>query len=472
MTDLPQHAATVSLLSNLHNPDFRFADLFWVNWFTPYLFSDVLCFGLTPLLGIVATCKFLTSVALMAVPLCTALLMQESGSDPFWAVLTIAALYGFTYSWGLLNYLVATPIGLLFLVFAMRHGKKPTPGSSIVLAVFAVFLFFCHALICALFLAVAGFYTLAQAGNLRQAIARISPMLAAIPIMLAWYLRASKELASQQATTWDLGWFTSVYPEYFGGRVSGFPARLLGLHLPSPVCILIVISLFSIPLLAGERPCKRLTAWIPLALCVGILLFAPSSMLWVWAISHRFTIFALPFFLMALRPAEVKRPAWRIAAVLLVAGWVAVITVQTVRFDAEASGFKQVLAKMEPNERALSLIFTPWTGGFISPVFLHFPAWYSASKMGVVDVNFTLWPTELVRYQPAAAPPVRLGWEWYPDKFNWRRWGGSAYRYFVVRAPTDEGYQLFRGVPCSISLEAHAGDWWLYESYCFSRSQP
>src|SRR5208282_118074 len=39
MSDLPQHAAQVALLRNLHDPNFHFAGLFELNWFTPYLFG-------------------------------------------------------------------------------------------------------------------------------------------------------------------------------------------------------------------------------------------------------------------------------------------------------------------------------------------------------------------------------------------------------------------------------------------------
>jgi hypothetical protein len=62
MTDLPQHAAQVALLRNLHNPAFRFSGLFWINWFTPYLLSDLLLYAITSVPGIVTGCKLLVSV--------------------------------------------------------------------------------------------------------------------------------------------------------------------------------------------------------------------------------------------------------------------------------------------------------------------------------------------------------------------------------------------------------------------------
>ncbi len=146
MVDLPEHAAQIALLRNLHNPGFPFANLFWVNWFTPYLLGYMLVYTFTPLLGIVTATKFVVAVAVAAVPVATALLARETGADRYWALLTIPAMYGFSYSWGFLNFLVAAPIGLLFLAMFMRHTRKPSLRSSAYVALFSILLFFSHAL--------------------------------------------------------------------------------------------------------------------------------------------------------------------------------------------------------------------------------------------------------------------------------------------------------------------------------------
>jgi hypothetical protein len=135
----------------------------------------------------------------------------------------------------------------------------------------------------------------------------------------------------------------------------------------------------------------------------------------------------------------------------------------TLRYDAEARGFKQILSDMEPNQRALSLMFIQTSQGFPAPVFLHFPAWYSATKQGVVDVNFAVFAVELVRYRPGEVPTDPMVSEWHPQTFRWSQWHGGMYRYFVVHAPVDLGYRLFGWAPCPVSLVAHSDNWWLYE---------
>jgi hypothetical protein len=155
----------------------------------------------------------------------------------------------------------------------------------------------------------------------------------------------------------------------------------------------------------------------------------------------------------------------------LVTLWVAVVSQRALRFNSEIKGFPEILASMEPGQRVLSLIFDRHDPAAIAPVFLHFPAWYSAQKQGVVDVNFALFNVEPVTYRRENPPAVKLGFEWNPEKFDWRANHGELYRYFLVRTPPDLHYEdikefLFKGATCPISLRYRENGWWLYEATC------
>jgi len=462
MVDLPEHAAQVELLSNLHNPGFRFAGLFWVNWFTPYLFGYMLVYALTPLFGIVTACKIVVALALAALPLATAVVMRETGADYYWALLTIPALYGFSYNWGFLNFLVATPAGLLFLALVMRHTRKPTPRSVASLALFSILLFFSHALIYVFFGVIACVYVMLQTGNLRKAVVAVSPTAAAVPLAVLWYLRTKANPGVQDPVFWNLGWITSRDAHTWGGRLTGFFPCLLGLW-PAFFSLLFGIALFALPFLAGVRLSKRLSVWAPLAVCMATIFFAPTGGHSGWALAQRFTVFALPFFAIGLQKSPVSRPAWRAATIFLLLAWMSVIISATVRYDVEVRGFKQILSAMEPNQRVLSLMFLQDTKTSPAPVFVHFPAWYSATKQGVVDMNFAVFPVALVRYGPSVPPQNPIVSEWHPQTFRWAEWRGGMYRYFVVHAPVDLGYRLFGWAPCPVRLVAHSDNWWLYE---------
>ncbi len=430
-------------------------------------------YALAPLLGIVAACKLVISAALAALPLGTGLLMKETGADPYWALLMIPAMYGFTYEWGFLNFLVGAPVGLVFLVFVMRHIRKPSWGTSVWLGLFAVLLFFCHVLICAFFGLIAGIYILAEVGRLRKALVAMAPMACVIPIMVAWYIRAKPHSIEQSTTSWDLGWVQGLDSYSLGGRLTGFFPRLLGLEA-NAICIIMGTSLFAIPFLAGARPVKRVAVWVPLAVCLGVLLFVPTIAFDTAYIFQRFALFALPFYLLGMKQSAVMRPAWRAAVVFLLIGWMVVLTGRALRYEVEARGFNEILSKMDSNQRALSLMFVRDTDSIPAPVFLHFPQWYSATKKGVVDVNFALVDHELVVYNPDKIPAVQTGFELSPETFSWGEMNGGEYRYFVVRAPFDVGFELFRRAPCRLALAAHSGEWWLYEkdSHCSPTNSP
>ena len=462
MVDLPQHASQITLLRNLSDPAFRFAGLFRVNWFTPSLLGYVAVYLLVPVCGIVAACKLVLAAALVGLPVTTALLIRETGGDCYWALLTIPTMYGFSYTWGFFNFLVAIPIGLLFLLFLIRHVRNPSWQNAIQVGVFAALLFFGHAVACVLFGAIACAYTLVETRSLRKTVFALLPTATLVPMMLFWYLRTKSDAGTQKPVVWDLGWFRSPDPHALGGRLTGFFPRMLGLR-PSALCFIAGALLFVLPLLAGARFNKRLSVWVPLIVCVIALLLAPTTAFSGWAISHKLTVFALPFFLLTVRPTTHERQAWRAATIFLLIAWVAISSARVIRYEAETKGFAQILSKMEPNERVLSLMFVKDNEVSPAPVFLHFAAWYSAIKNGVVDMNFAVFPIEPVRYLPSVPPPDPSFSEWHPQTFGWNRWHGSLYRYFVVHAPIDLGYRLFAWAPCSVSLVARSDNWWLYE---------
>jgi hypothetical protein len=473
--------AQVALLRNLHDPGFRFAQLFEVNWFTPYLIGYMAVYVLVPLLGLVTAGKVVLSAALAGLPVGTALLLEETGGDAFWAVLTIPCMYGFSYEWGFLNFLVAVPIGLAFLVVIMRNLRAPLPRGQILAAILAALLFFSHALMFALSALAAGAYALLESRDLRRTTRVMFPVACLLPVAVLWYVRIQRDVRTHISLLWDLDWFHPEGAVSLGGRVNGFLPRMLGVEA-SAICLLMGTFLFMLPLLAGARPAKRAAAWTPLFIVACVLLLCPTGAMGTEFLYQRFTVLALPFFLCVLTAPRATPPLGRVVVVLFVVFWVILLGIRTLRCNADAQGFAKILDAMEPNQRALSLIFNPWpteqppsaSGGLIAffapvtdlvraPVFVHYPQWYSAMRMGVVDVSFALVYSELVVYRSDRMPAVELGFELEPETFSWSRVDGGLYRYFIFRAPVDPGASLFRDAPCRVALVARSNEWWLYE---------
>lgn len=477
MVDLPQHAAQISLFLNLGKPDFPFSNEFQLNLFTPYLLGYALVAAVTPLLGIVAASKLVIWLALAAFALSTRFLLRQTGADPYWAWLTFPVLYGFTYQWGLLNFLIAAPVGILFLGLVWQQRETRDLRSSLLFSLMLYVLFFCHALVMALFALIALAYWLFSARRLRDFVKCAWPLATLVPVVLVWLALTGKHPLTNSAIEWDLSWIntTDGYYSYFAGwinpkepgwgRVTGFIPRLLGVR-PSMAVTLMGIMLFVLPFLAGGRIAKSRLRLIPLLSVVLLLLFLPSFLFGNVYNFQRFTFLAMPLFLVLIdAPSDTGRTRryLRLLAPVIALGWIAYMSGNALQFNKESDGFESVVSQMEPGKRAVSLIFSRDDSRSIVPPFLHFPAWYSAIKAGITDPSFAENYVQPVAYKPEYVPKIKFqGFAWNPQWFDWQAHEGYKYDYFVVHAPVDGGAYIFRTATCGIYQVAHSGQWWLY----------
>jgi hypothetical protein len=478
MADLPQHAAQVALLRDLSNPQFPYSALFRLNWFTPYLLGYLLIYTLTPLLGIVAACKLVVSLFVAGLPLSTALLLRSADVDVFWAVLCIPGAYGFAYQWGFLNFLIAAPLGMVFLWLAMRPSTARNLRAAVLLAGSTIALFFCHALICAFFGTCAALCLIIDARSIKAGILRVLPLTVVLPIAIVWVRRTLSNPAARRPTIWDLNWHNTVEPYYSSlsqemnfadvgwGRITGLFPRLFGVA-PSWQYVIIGAALFLLPFWAGMRLDKRLTHWAPFLVCVAVLLWCPHAIFGTEFVYQRFTVFIVPLFLFLLSGPCVRTKtafAFRSITLALVVASIASAAHRSIAFSRQTSGFQQTLSRMQPGQRVLSLAFDHGDRVSIAPTFLHFPQWYTAQKQGIVDPSAAMMHPELVVYRPVQTPAAVLwDFEWDPEEFNWDEYSGPQYRYFVVRSGEDVGEALFSQATCSVKLNFHQDEWWLYE---------
>ena len=477
MVDLPQHAAQVALLLNLGKPGFPFSELFQLNLFTPYLLGYGLIAACTPVLGIVAACKLIIWLALAGFAISTRWLLREVGADPYWAWLTFPVLYGFTYQWGLLIFLIAAPIGLMFLAMVWRMKAQPDLRSSLAITLMLFALFFCHALILGFFSLIALAYWMFSVQRLRDFIKCAWPMAAIAPLIVIWFVQASEHPLSNFPIGWDLSWFTTgdyyysnfatwANPDNPGwGRINGFIPRLLGAR-PQFFITLLGIFMFALPFLSGGRISKSRVRLIPVLAITLVLLLVPTLLFGNMYTFQRFTWLAMPLFLVMIdSPLKAGRVTdyLRMLAPVIAFGWIIFMAMHAIQFNKDMQGFDTILAKTEPGKRTLSLVFKRDDSYSIAPEFLHFPAWYAALRSGITDPSFAVTFVQPVSYKPEYVPKAKFeGFEWNPQWFDWQKFDGQKYDYFIARAPMDTRDYLFRTAPCNIELAAQEGQWWLY----------
>ncbi len=477
MVDLPQHAAQVALLLNLGKADFPFLELFHLNLFTPYLLGYGLIAAFTPALGIVAACKLIIWLALAGFAISTRLLLRSAGADPYWAWLTFPVLYGFTYQWGLLIFLIAAPIGLVFLALVWRMKAQPSLRSSMAITLMLFALFFSHALILGFFSLIALAYWLFSVRRVRDFIKCAWPLAAIAPLVFIWFALASNHPLSNFPIGWDLSWFTTADYYYSNiatwanpdnpdwGRINGFIPRLLGTR-PQFFLTLLGIFLLALPFISGSRISKSRVRLIPVLAITLALLLLPTFLFGNMYTFQRFTYLFMPLYLIMFdTPTTSGRTQryLRLVAPVIAFGWIIFMSLHALQFNKDMDGFDAVLAKTEPGKRTLSLVFARDDSYSIAPEFLHFPAWYAALKSGVTDPSFAVTFVQPVSYKPEQVPKAKFeGFEWNPQWFDWRKFDGYKYDYFIAHAPNDMGAYLFRSAPCKIELAAQEGQWWLY----------
>ena len=480
MVDLPQHAAQVAMLRELSRPAFADRSLFEVNWFTPYLFGYVLVYGLSTVMGIVAACKMVVALSIAGVPIATAVLLAETDGDPFWALLAVPVMYGFNYQWGFLNFLVAIPVGLLFLALVFRVTRAPTRAGWIQIGLAINALFFCHAMIAIACGAAAALVIVLRSRSL-EPITRWSRLLSVAsvaPVMAVWGSLTSEHPDAQQPIGWDLNWLRSS-DDYYSvtatwahgglgwGRLAGIFPRAFGAR-PSLTLYGFAAVLVLLPFLCGARLRRDAACWTPLAVCGAILFLAPSSAFGAYYIAARFAVFVLPFYALVLSGNRERiMPSLRacLAMLALLGVWMTAVLSRTVVYEHEADGFTQILAQLEPGERVMSFPFERDSAASIAPLFLHYPAWYAALRGGLVDPSLAVHHVELVRYRENAVIGLRFwGFEFAPENFDWDYFGAPLFRYFVAREATNPAPHMFEVVPCLPHLIAHANHWWAYEN--------
>jgi hypothetical protein len=472
MVDLPQHAAQVATLRQLDSPDFAFGHLFLVHWWVPYRGGYSLLWLLSQWMPIVLAVKVLLSAVIVAIPLTASRLRAFFGGDPSWDWLMLPIAYGLAFQWGFLNFFVAVPFVLAFLLCFFKYVAKPSPLAALGVALFALLLLYMHVLAAAFACGLALLYGLFDKAGSRQKLLLTMPLFSPLLPTLLWFLGAlGTSEQARDSVNWALGWYrplevlassVGLPMDYTLGSYNSAGDKAFG-----PAAWIFSLLVVALPFFQGARLTKDRRLLALFVAYVIWMMFGPDRILGNSFTYQRFAIFGLPLFLLILVPStSEKKPAARWSSILVYLLPVVLIASNCVRFsrfDDESQAYRTIASNMAPGKRVLMLVFETIGASVKSPVYVHFPAWYQAESGGLIDYSFAQ-NHSLLYYREGAASPIGRGFEWSPASFDWQRHQGWLFDYFVVRSSLQPSISaLASDAGCRVVLIARAEKWWLYE---------
>lgn len=463
MVDLPQHLAQASIWMHLDDPRWGFTEQFRLNFGTPYLLGAALMRGLAELTSLEVAARLVSSLIVVGGALATDRLLRAAGGDRWWSLAALPAAYNFCWHWGFLPFLIAVPLGILLVAAAYWYSEAPSPRRAAALAALALALVPGHAIALGIALVCAFVIIAGRAPTWRQALVRALPLGAPVPLLLGWMVVShGTERETHSGVQWGLDPL----------RVVDLPSMILGLppdvsrDVPRTldlVALAVLLALVALALLAGARLRRGVAYLGPAVVAILLYLLAPQAVFGGSFVYQRAAAFVLPLLLVAFTATAGgrRRAATRAGLVVVVLACMSVWLVRYRAFDEEVGRFDRILAATESNRR---IVTAPWRYYSAAvpgaPFYLHFGAYYQATRGGVLGASFATAYAQLVRYRPGAEPPMTPGLQWLGDAFDWSVDGW--YDYFLTRADADMGPRLFREATEPIVLVAHEGSWWLY----------
>lgn len=457
MLDFPQHAANIDAIRRVLGGGWEYADLFEITYLNPYWMGYAAVLLLSIPLGTVLAGKLVVAAAVVSFPLTAGLFLRRMQVDPVLHWLLLPLPFGFAYEWGFLNFLVAAPLGFLFLNSVLASQQEERRLGWLRTVLWVHLLFFAHILATGFFCAIAVVLLSQPWAGVAAWIRRAAPVFSVFPILVAYVL------------------FSMMGVDI----VSDPPSFSLGLHrlaalpgfftsAPSSMTALVLSGvLLAAPLLAGYRLRKEPAFYFPIALYLLVMLAGPQYIFGNAYNYQRFGFFGLPLYFLCFdhlrydgrmlsRRALLRGSFMSLAALML--AW-QVLRAST--FEREYDGFDEAIAAASPGKRMLIFPVDRYSVISSAPLYLHFASWYQARTGGPVDFSFASMYT-IIEYKNRPTYPVREPFVWNPLSFDWNEHHAEDYDYFIFRSFADPTAWMMERSACRVSLARHAGTWWLF----------
>jgi hypothetical protein len=340
MADLPQHAGQIALLHELLRGGSKWQPLVTINWFTPYFAGYGPALLLSFFMPVLTALKLLLALAYLGfVWACVALRRALDGDERLdW--LFVPSFFGIVYAAGLYTFLLAAPLGVLFVLLALRYARMPTMALGALLLAADLLLFFAHGLVFLFANLIGGLFLLLRARSFARLIVTMVPYLGVGVLVLAYTLL---RLRLEPATPGDPWTF---YGGWDGLRLS-LPYLWAGWSTEDPhdwLFALLFAGQLVAPRLLGSSLNSR-EAFVPFLVTLLVWVAVPLRAQGTGALYLRFSLFLLPFFALMFRaPVASGSLVPRLLLPLICWIFLAVHVDRLRAFATESEPFEEVLS--------------------------------------------------------------------------------------------------------------------------------
>jgi hypothetical protein len=482
--DLPAHAGLIALRHRFASSAFDQRYFVLAPHIGPYSLFRFLGEIFARISGPLFAVRALASLPVVATPL--ALLFARSrlygDTSPTFGFVGLALSFGIMTLLGFASYLLGVAVMLfgltlwLDLLVATDDGASDLRRRELTMMAFTPLIFVAHGHAFLLFLFCAGVAMLVT-GDRKARLLRVWTLLPALTLAgwVAWIERGSTTPPGSAALA-----VKGFVPRFqgladkVGLLVSGTLMTRSGIDFLIG-CLLVgftvTTAIVGVRALRDSR--ERASADVrhsrALYTCAGVItlgfLALPHAVGWFGFVDGRLVPVAMMLALLAMRRDALPRP---LAQALhygapLVASTVAVLAmVASYRFQDEARGYKEVLARVPAESRLLNLPLDPNSDVFTAHPFIHYDKLILVERPILVSDVWFHQGTAL--YPTAANPALRLP-ESYSEsnlkRIDWPAYHLEDWDWVLIRTRPDAPQPY---TPEGLTLEEHRGGWWLFRA--------
>lgn len=486
--DLPAHAGLIAMRHRFESSPFEQRFYVLAPHIGPYSLFRFLGEMFVRVGGPLFAVRALATLPVVATPLAMLFARRRLFGErsPVYGFLGVTLSFGIMTLLGFASYLLGVAVMLVALTLWLEllvaaddvSGGVAAPlwRRELVMSVVALLLFVAHGHAFVIFLYCAGIAAIAT-GHREARLLRIRSLVPALLLAgwVAWIERGATIPPGSVARAQEIVPRFEGLTDKLGLLVTATLMTRTGIDFAVGVLLLAFTSASAIMVgrTLGARAGRGAEAPVEVRHCRALyasaaatfvaFLALPHSVGWFGFVDGRLVPVALMLALLGIRRSALPRSlalALRFGPPLFAATLSALALVASYRFQSEARGYEEVLARVPAGTRLLNLPLDPNSDAFTAHPFIHYDKLALAERPLVVS---DIWFHQGSALYPTPENPVLRLPSTYRESdlksIDWPLYRLDDWDYVLVRT---RPHAAAPHAPAELALEAHRGGWWLY----------